>query len=119
MRAGADLVVGSGPHVLRGKGWYRGRLIAYSVGNFLGNGTLSLAGPNGVSAVLQVKLRPNGSWGGGRIVPTRLVSPGVPTLDRTRTALDEVRSLSKEDFGRNAIRVLGSGTLGPPAWRTG
>ena len=30
--AGADLVVGSGPHVLRGMEWYRGRLIAYSLG---------------------------------------------------------------------------------------
>ena len=34
--AGADLVVGSGPHVLRGMEWYRGRLIAYSLGNFVG-----------------------------------------------------------------------------------
>ena len=34
--AGADLVVGSGPHVLRGMEWYKGRLIAYSLGNFAG-----------------------------------------------------------------------------------
>jgi poly-gamma-glutamate capsule biosynthesis protein CapA/YwtB (metallophosphatase superfamily) len=34
--AGADVVLGSGPHVLRGMEWYRGRLIAYSLGNFLG-----------------------------------------------------------------------------------
>src|SRR5690349_7011713 len=31
--AGADLVLGSGPHVLRGLELYRGRLIAYSLGN--------------------------------------------------------------------------------------
>jgi poly-gamma-glutamate capsule biosynthesis protein CapA/YwtB (metallophosphatase superfamily) len=30
--AGADLVVGHGPHVLRGMEWYKGRLIAYSLG---------------------------------------------------------------------------------------
>ena len=30
VRAGADLVVGHGPHVLRGTEWYRGRMIAYS-----------------------------------------------------------------------------------------
>jgi poly-gamma-glutamate capsule biosynthesis protein CapA/YwtB (metallophosphatase superfamily) len=36
VRAGADLVVGHGPHVLRGVEWYRGRLIASSLGNFLG-----------------------------------------------------------------------------------
>ena len=34
--AGADLVVGSGPHVIRGMERYHGRLIAYSLGNFAG-----------------------------------------------------------------------------------
>ena len=34
--AGADLVLGSGPHVLRGVELYRGRLIAYSLGNLAG-----------------------------------------------------------------------------------
>jgi poly-gamma-glutamate capsule biosynthesis protein CapA/YwtB (metallophosphatase superfamily) len=119
VRAGADLVVGSGPHVLRGMEWYRGRLIAYSLGNFLGNGTLAITGPGGVSAVLQVRLRQNGVWAGGRLVPVLLVSPGVPALDSFGAALREVRSLSKDDFGRNAIRVSKTGTLMPPAWRTG
>ena len=36
--AGADLVVGHGPHVLRGMEFYKGRLIAYSLGNFAGGG---------------------------------------------------------------------------------
>ena len=44
VRAGADLVVGSGPHVLRGMEWYRGRLIAYSLGNFVGYHTLATSG---------------------------------------------------------------------------
>ena len=30
--AGADVVIGHGPHVLRGMEWYRGHLIAYSLG---------------------------------------------------------------------------------------
>ena len=119
VKAGADVVVGSGPHVLRGMEWYRGRLIAYSLGNFLGNGTLALSGPDGVSTVLRVTLRRNGSWAGGSVVPVRLVSPGVPAPDPLGAALDEVRSLSKQDFGRNAVRVTRSGTLQPPAWRTG
>ena len=32
--AGADAVIGHGPHVLRGIEFYRGRPIAYSLGNF-------------------------------------------------------------------------------------
>ena len=34
--AGADLVLGSGPHVLRGLELYKNRLIAYSLGNLAG-----------------------------------------------------------------------------------
>jgi poly-gamma-glutamate capsule biosynthesis protein CapA/YwtB (metallophosphatase superfamily) len=33
--AGADLVIGSHPHVLQGVEWYKGKAIAYSLGNFI------------------------------------------------------------------------------------
>jgi len=119
VNAGADLVVGHGPHVLRGLEWYHGRLIAYSLGNFLGNGTLSMAGPGGVSAVLRVRLNRNGSWAGGELVPIRLASPGVPRLDSAKEAVTVIRGLSRSDFGRRAMRVSPSGTLLPPARRVG
>ena len=32
--AGADLILGSGPHVVRGMELYKNHLIAYSLGNF-------------------------------------------------------------------------------------
>jgi hypothetical protein len=117
--AGADLVVGHGPHVLRGMAWYRGRLIAYSLGNFLGNGTLSIGGVLGISGILQVSLHEDGSWVGGKLVPVRLVSPGVPALDSAETADGVVRELSKEDFGSSAVRVTRNGGLLPPRWRVG
>ncbi|MCU0702235.1 MAG: CapA family protein, partial [Myxococcaceae bacterium] len=40
--AGADVVIGHGPHVLRGMEVYQGRLIAYSLGNFATYGRFSL-----------------------------------------------------------------------------
>ena len=43
--AGADLVLGSGPHVLRGMQLYKGRLIAYSLGNLAGWHNFSRHGP--------------------------------------------------------------------------
>lgn len=112
--AGADLVVGHGPHVLRAVEWYRGRLIAYSLGNFLGNGTIEIGGVSGVSAVLRVRLRRNGSFVRGALVPVRLQPPGVPTLDRERFAHAIVRSLSREDFGRRGMLVAKTGRLRPP-----
>ena len=41
VKAGADLVFGSGPHVIRGIERYRDRLIAYSLGNFAGWGNFA------------------------------------------------------------------------------
>ncbi|HEU0304831.1 MAG TPA: CapA family protein [Gaiellaceae bacterium] len=120
VRAGADLVVGHGPHVLRGIEWYRGRVIAYSLGNFLGNGgTLNVSGVSGRAAVLRVSLRRDGSWVSGKLVPIRLTPGGLPRVDPHGAALAAVRSLSKVDFGRNAVRVSPKGKLLPPAWRTG
>lgn len=119
VRAGADLVVGHGPHVLRGIEWYRGRVIAYSLGNFLGNGTLNVSGVSGQTAVLRATLRRDGSWVEGRLVPVQLTPGGLPRVDASKAALATVRRLSRADFRRNAIRISPSGTLLPPAWRTG
>jgi hypothetical protein len=113
--AGADLVLGSGPHVLRGMEWYHGRLVAYSLGNFLGNGTLSIGGVLGASGILHVTLGSNGAWRHGDLTPVRLVPPGVPALDSAESAHGIVRTLSREDFGRNAMRVTPTGQLLPPA----
>jgi poly-gamma-glutamate capsule biosynthesis protein CapA/YwtB (metallophosphatase superfamily) len=112
--AGADLVVGHGPHVLRGLEWYHGRLIAYSLGNFLGNGTLNTTGSGGVSCVLEVSLGRDGGWVGGRVVPIRLVQPGIPERDPTGTARAVLRTLSHEDFGARAMHVAADGSLLPP-----
>ena len=51
--AGADLVVGSGPHVIRGLERYHGRLIAYSLGNFAGYKNFGTGGTLSLSAILQ------------------------------------------------------------------
>jgi hypothetical protein len=99
--------------------WYHGRLIAYSLGNFLGDGTLGIGGVLGESGILHVALGANGAYVHGDLTPVRLVSPGVPALDPAEAARGSVRTLSREDFGQNAMRVTVTGQLLPPAWRTG
>jgi Bacterial capsule synthesis protein PGA_cap len=114
VQAGADLVVGSGPHVLRGMEWYRGRLIAYSLGNFVGYHTLANDGVTRVSGILQVTLARNASWVGGDLVPITIAGDGIPRPDPAEAAHPLVRKLSREDFGRRAISVSRSGVLRPP-----
>jgi poly-gamma-glutamate capsule biosynthesis protein CapA/YwtB (metallophosphatase superfamily) len=119
IRAGADAVIGHGPHVLRGLEWYKGRPIAYSLGNFLGNGTLSTAGVSGVSAILHLTVRKNGSFVRGSLVPVQLTTGGLPRPDPRKQALTILRNLSREDFHGHGMRVTTTGRLLPPAWRTG
>ncbi|WP_262919201.1 CapA family protein [Niabella hibiscisoli] len=53
---GADLVIGSGPHVTRGMEIYKNKLIAYSLGNFATYGNMSLHGPMGYAPLLKIYL---------------------------------------------------------------
>src|SRR4029453_2050136 len=105
--AGADLVVGHGPRVLRGMEWYRGRLIAYSLGTLGGYDVVPRGGPLSVGAILPVTLSRGGTFETGRLVPTRMVGAGVPALDPAETAHGVVRELSQEDFGDRAVAVSG------------
>ena len=112
--AGADLVVGHGPHVLRGMEWYKGKLIAYSLGNFGGYKVFSLGGPLSVSAILRVEIRGDGRFESGSIVPTILAGEGIPALDPAEQAHGFVRTLSRQDFGANGVRVSPAGVIGKP-----
>jgi Bacterial capsule synthesis protein PGA_cap len=107
--AGADLVLGSGPHVIRGIERYKGRLIAYSLGNFAGWDNFSLSGNLSVSGLLTVRIDERGRIRGGRWLSLHLADPGVPTLDPAQTAVGLVRQLSEEDFARTyALDTKGS-----------
>ncbi|HYG67145.1 MAG TPA: CapA family protein [Anaeromyxobacteraceae bacterium] len=113
--AGADLVLGHGPHVVRGMEVYRERLVAYSLGNFATYGGFNLAGPNGLSLVLEATLAPDGRFLGGRIHPAKQDWPGGPKVDPTGAIVPLVRQLSIDDFGPAAVRVAEDGALAPPA----
>jgi poly-gamma-glutamate capsule biosynthesis protein CapA/YwtB (metallophosphatase superfamily) len=117
IRAGADLVFGSGPHVVRGIEWYGKRLIAYSLGNLAGTHTLSTQGALGDSALLRVTLDARGRLQAGSIVPLRLVGRGTPLIDGRRATVARIRALTHEDFGVRAIRIAASGRLAPPSFR--
>jgi hypothetical protein len=112
--AGADAVLGSGPHVLRGIECRRGRPVAYSLGNFVGYRTLSSAGVLGLSGVLRVRIAPDGRFLGGRLVPVRIERPGVPRLDPKRRSVSLVRRLSRQDFGTNRCRIGTDGKFRAP-----
>jgi hypothetical protein len=111
INAGADLVVGSGPHVIRGVEWYHARLIAYSLGNLAGWHTFGLGGPLSQSAVLSLTIRGDGLLTAAHWTPLLIYEPGVPRLDPGKTSLQAVRQLSREDFGKAGARFTAAGGL--------
>jgi hypothetical protein len=113
--AGADAAIGHGPHVLRGMEFYRGRLIAYSLGNFLTYRGFNLSGPLGITGVLQLELTGDGRFRRARLTPMMQLPRRGPMPDPDRTALQLVRRLSLEDFGSTGALVSGSGEIRPPS----
>ncbi len=112
--AGADGVIGHGPHVLRGMEFYRNRLIAYSLGNFATYRGFNLTGPLGITGVLQLEFSEDRTLRAARLVPMRQLPRQGPSPDPDRTAIHLVRQLSAEDFGATAAVMTESGEIRPP-----
>jgi len=93
--AGADLVVGHGPHVLRPVECYKGRPIAYSLGNFVAVGGLSIKQMAAVSAILEVTLGQDGALRKLEMLPVRFEESKVPLPDARGFALHLINRLGK------------------------
>jgi hypothetical protein len=109
--AGADAVIGHGPHVLRGIEFYQGKPVVYSLGNFLTYRGFNLAGPLGLTGVLQLEFAPDRRLRRARLVPMVQYPGEGPAPDPRRAALDQVRRLSADDFGASGARISEDGEI--------
>jgi poly-gamma-glutamate capsule biosynthesis protein CapA/YwtB (metallophosphatase superfamily) len=116
--AGADIVIGQGPHVPRALELYRGHLIAYSLGNFWTYTGVTSYAVYGLGPVLEAWLAPDGTIAGFAIHSTRQAGLGVPHLDPADEAARYVFYLTRSDFpgtdallesAREHTRLAGSG----------
>lgn len=113
--AGADLVLGHGPHVLRAMEVYRGRLIAYSLGNFIGFRQFGTQGGlGGTSVILDATLDHDGVLVEARLHPVALDAESVPHPDPTGAAWKQIAELSAADFPDTGVTVGDDGVL---RWR--
>jgi len=91
---------------------YKGRLIAYSLGNFCGYRQFGTPGDlTSVSVVLEAEVAGNGVLQSAKVTPLFLDKTSVPALDPQRRAIPELRALSSEDFPETGVRVDDDGTL--------
>jgi poly-gamma-glutamate capsule biosynthesis protein CapA/YwtB (metallophosphatase superfamily) len=111
--AGVDLVVASGPHVLRGLQLFHDTLIAYSLGNFATSGhALSTDGVLGESAILFMTLGADGGVVSGRLLPVRMVGGEPRRIFGASDVVRRVNALSHADFGETAVLVGRNDALG-------
>lgn len=111
--AGADLILGHGPHVVRGIERYKDRLIAYSLGNFATYYGISVQGAKGIAPILTATLDAEGRFVEGRIISTVQRRPDGPSIDSEQRALNLIRGLSIEDFDDPGLTFAADGQLIP------
>ncbi len=127
--AGADMVLGHGPHVLRAMEVYKNKLIAYSLGNFLTYGNMNISGINGINIILQAELENStGDFIRGKLISIQQVGNGIPVLDETKEGFHLIKNLTSEDIPISHLlfvdsdRIYNSEIITPPirpmmSWR--
>jgi hypothetical protein len=110
--AGATMVVGHGPHVLRAAEWRGDQLVLYSLGNLLTYGPFKLREPTNRGAVVCATIDSARHVASAELRPTVQLWPGVLQADTSRRALTLIDSLSALDFPRTGATVDSSGALG-------
>lgn len=109
--AGADVVLGHGPHVTRAVEVYKNKFIAYSLGNFCTYGMFSLKGPNGFAPLLQLKLNSKGDFLRADVVSVKQDKINRLTVDENQTAFKKIQSLTAIDFPENNLKFENNSIL--------
>jgi hypothetical protein len=109
--AGADLVLGHGPHVPRAMELYNNRLIAYSLGNFATYYGINVRGPKGFAPVVTATLDGTGQFVSGQLFSFKQIRPDGPQPDSGEYALNMIRDLSRMDFPDNQLEFGTNGSL--------
>ncbi len=101
--AGADVVLGHGPHVTRAVEVYKNKFIAYSLGNFCTYGMFNLKGPNGFAPLLQLKINREGDFLSAKVISVKQDKINRLQLDPTFAAFKRMKYLTEVDFPENDL----------------
>lgn len=101
--AGADIVLGHGPHVTRAVELYNNRFIAYSLGNFNTYGAFNVRGVNGIAPIISITIQKDGSFVSADVISVKQSKTDGLQLDHTNSAFAELKKLSWLDFPNQAL----------------
>jgi hypothetical protein len=109
--AGADIVLGHGPHVVRPMEIYKDRLIAYSLGNFATYYGISVEGIRGLAPILLATLDDEGRFVSGKLESTVQLRPAGPSLDPEKKVITLMRELTTAAFPNGELVIAEDGAL--------
>ncbi len=109
--AGADIVFGHGPHVIRAMELYKERIIIYSLGNFCTYARFNLSGPNALAPIVKVYAGRDGKFIKGQIISAKQYGEGGPRPDATQSAVAKFRELTLSDFPDTNLQIQDDGSF--------
>lgn len=112
--AGADIVLGHGPHVTRAIEVYKDKFIAYSLGNFCTYGGINVTGINGLAPIIKVYTNAVGDFYKAHITSTKQTTLGPVSIDPQKQVLKRIQQLTKQDFPETRVEIDDSGWVRKP-----
>jgi len=110
--AGADILLGHGPHVTRAVEIYKNRFIAYSMGNFSTYRRINVQDVSGIAPIFRIYTTTDGSFIKAHVTPT--IQPNddrTPRYDPTKRVISVLRNLTKTDFPESKIHICDDGWI--------
>ncbi|KAA1245393.1 CapA family protein [Aquimarina sp. RZ0] len=101
--AGADIILGHGPHVSRAFEIYKNKFITYSLGNFCTYSRFNLSGIKGYAPIAEIKVDTDGNFIDGKLHSAKQIDEIYPFMDDKKRALKEIQKLTAEDFPESNI----------------
>jgi len=109
--AGADVVFGHGPHVLRAMDYYKGRFIIYSLGNFCTYSRMKISGVNGLAPILKITTTRSGVFVRGQIIACHQIKGIGTRFDHDKKAISKLRELTQNDIPEAELTITNEGEI--------
>jgi hypothetical protein len=109
--AGADIVWGHGPHVVRAVDIYKDRFIAYSLGNFATYGTINVNGISGYAPIIEIETDRRGKFISGKIHSAIQHKGEGPRWDSSNRVIMEIKKLTETDIPACELLVEENGEI--------
>ncbi len=109
--AGADLLLGHGPHVTRAVELYKDKFITYSMGNFATYSRVNVNGINGIAPLFVLRITKEGKFVDGKIIPTYQIKGEPVHIDPQHRVTTEIIELSTIDFPQSPLLISTDGNM--------